>query len=211
MKLLHDSHSEESTIELAIKLGEKLRASDVVCLHGPLGAGKTCFVRGLAKGLGLDPSMVSSPSFVICQEYNGQGTLKLAHIDAYRLSGPDELQTIGWDELCETPNTVLAIEWASLIKAALPENHIEVTLEHTGENSRQITIKVPDMIADRLEGIDATDVTSEQCRTCKKPVVSTDETYPFCSKRCRFADLGAWFDESYKTSRQADADDYPDE
>jgi len=153
MKLLRDSQSEASTIEFAARLGLKLRASDVVCLLGPLGAGKTCFVRGLAKGLGLDPSQVSSPSFVICQEYNGQGSLKLTHIDAYRLSGPDELQTIGWDELCESPNTVLAIEWASLIESALPELRIEVTLEHTGENSRQITINVPDVIATRMEGI----------------------------------------------------------
>ncbi len=211
MKLHRDSQSEESTIELATRLGQQLRASDVVCLLGPLGAGKTCFVRGLAKGMGLDPSMVSSPSFVICQEYNGKGTLTLAHIDAYRLSGPDELQTIGWDELCESPNTVLAIEWASIIESALPEQRIEVTLQHTGENSREITINVPDEIADRLEGIDERIAENDQCRKCNKPIASTAETFPFCSKRCRLADLGSWFDESYRTSRQADGDDYPDE
>lgn len=153
MKLQRDSQSEAATIELAARLGQQLRASDVVCLFGPLGAGKTCFVRGLAKGLGLDPSIVSSPSFVICQEYNEKGTLTLAHIDAYRLAGPDELQTIGWDELCESPNTVLAIEWASIIESALPEDYIEVTLQHTGENSREITINVPDALAARLEGL----------------------------------------------------------
>lgn len=153
MKILHHSQSEESTIKLATKLGRQLRASDVVCLSGPLGAGKTCFVRGLAMGLGLDPSMVSSPSFIICQEYSCNGSLTLTHIDAYRLSGPDELQSIGWDELCESPNTVLAIEWASLIESALPDCCIEIMLEHTSLNSRQITIDVPNEIANRFKDI----------------------------------------------------------
>lgn len=153
MKLVCDSQSEQSTIKLAIKLGKRLLASDVVCLLGPLGAGKTCFVRGLASGLGIDPSMVSSPSFIICQEYSGNGSLALTHIDAYRLSGPDELQSIGWDELCDSPNTVLAIEWASLIESALPDCRIEVTMEHTGERSRQITINVPSDIANRFEDL----------------------------------------------------------
>ena len=153
MKIVVNSQSEESTITLATKLGQQLRASDIVCLLGPLGAGKTCFVRGLAIGLGLDPSMVSSPSFIICQEYSSNGSLTLAHIDAYRLSGPDELQTIGWDELCDSPNTVLAIEWSSIIESALPDCRIEVTLEHTGERSRQITINVPNDIANRFEDL----------------------------------------------------------
>ena len=154
MRVIVNSASEAATIELATKLGRRLCASDVVCLNGPLGAGKTCFVRGLAKGLGLEETAVSSPSFLICQEYNGHTELRLAHIDAYRLAGSDELETIGWDELLSTHHTVIAIEWASRIEPALPKERIDVALDHTAADSRRITIDVPDSLASRIEGLD---------------------------------------------------------
>ena len=154
MKIVMDSESEAATIELAMKLGRRLRAADVVCLYGPLGAGKTCFVRGLAVGMGLDGAAISSPSFLICHEYNGRGELRLAHLDAYRLAGSDELETIGWDDLRAAPHTVLAIEWASRIERALPDERIDVTLDHTAVDQRRITIDAPDSLAWRLEGLD---------------------------------------------------------
>ena len=154
MRIVLNSESETATIELATKLGRRFRAADVICLYGPLGAGKTCFVRGLAQGMGLDGAAISSPSFLICHEYTGPGELRLAHLDAYRLAGSDELETIGWDDLCTAPHTVLAIEWASRIEPALPEERIDVTLDHTAEDSRCITIEAPDSLVSRLEGLD---------------------------------------------------------
>ncbi len=154
MRIVVNSESEAATIELATKLGRRLCASDVVCLNGSLGAGKTCFVRGLAKGMGLDSAAVSSPSFLICHEYNGHAELRLAHLDAYRLAGSDELETIGWDDLRAAPHTVLAIEWASRIEPALPKERIDVTLDHTAADLRRITIDAPDSLASRLEGLD---------------------------------------------------------
>lgn len=151
MRITVESASEAATIDLATKLGLRLRAADVVCLDGPLGAGKTCFVRGLAVGLGLDGAAVSSPSFLICHEYNGRAPLRLAHLDAYRLAGPDELETIGWDELRAAGQTVLAIEWASRIEPALPPNRIEVMIQHTGPTSRLIIIDAPKALDSRLE------------------------------------------------------------
>ncbi len=154
MRIVLNSESEAATIELAMKLGRRLRAADVICLYGPLGAGKTCFVRGLAKGMGLDGAAISSPSFLICHEYNGRAELRLAHLDAYRLAGSDELETIGWDDLRAAPHTVLAIEWASRIEPALPEERIDVTLDHTAVDVRRITIEAPDSLVSRLEGLD---------------------------------------------------------
>ncbi len=153
MRVIHDTTSESQTIEIAERLGRRLCSSDVVCLNGPLGAGKTCFVRGLAAGMGLEPSAVSSPSFLICHEYNGSAPLRLAHLDAYRLAGPSELETIGWDELCANGQTVLAIEWASRIEPALPPSRIDVTIDHTGPNSRHIVIDAPEVLASRLEDL----------------------------------------------------------
>ena len=137
--MTHITSTPHETIELARHLAATLRAGDVVVLDGPLGAGKTCFVRGLAAGLGLDPSHVSSPTFIICQEYEN-GDLRLAHVDAYRLSGPEELDSIGWRELLEADNTIVAVEWPSRIASALPESCVCVDLEHLSETQRRITI-----------------------------------------------------------------------
>ena len=135
---------------MAAALAGQLRAGDVIALEGPLGSGKTCFVRGLAKGLGIDPSAVSSPTFVICQEYEGKksktknpkSSITLVHIDAYRVNGPDELETIGWSELPQAPDAIIAIEWPSRIGSALPAKRIDVTFAHEGERARSIAIAI---------------------------------------------------------------------
>lgn len=129
---------------MAAALASQLQPGDIVALHGPLGAGKTCFVRGLARGLGLNPKAVSSPTFVICQEYERDHRVRLAHIDAYRLAGPDDLDSIGWDELLESPNTIIAIEWPERVERAIPiHTRIDVTIRHAGEHEREITIIDP--------------------------------------------------------------------
>ena len=132
--------SEQETIDLAIEFASTLLANDVILLDGELGAGKTCFVRGLCEGLGGDPTQVNSPTYVIMQEYEVDGGIRLVHIDAYRLSGTEELDTIGWDELLSDPLTIIAIEWPSKITDALPEHAITVSIEHLKEHERSLTI-----------------------------------------------------------------------
>lgn len=206
------SHSEAQTAAIAAALAGNLRARDVVALEGELGAGKTVFVRGLARGLNINPARVSSPTFVIRQEYEPDDPINptLVHIDAYRLGGPDELETIGWQELLADADVVIAIEWPSRIAAALPADRVDVAIQHNAGKVRSIMISTPPGMADRLRGLTPSIVSQAQmmkCRTCARPFPSDAATFPFCSDRCRLADLGKWFNESYRVSRQAEADE----
>ena len=142
--------SEGETIALGAELGRALTGGELIALEGPLGAGKTRFVQGLALGLGLDPAEVSSPTFVLCRHHGG----RLVHVDAFRLEGPCDLASIGWDEWIEDPALVVAVEWSSRIAAALPAERIEVTLEHEGPESRLITIAARGHLSGRLERLD---------------------------------------------------------
>ncbi|MBT5421384.1 MAG: tRNA (adenosine(37)-N6)-threonylcarbamoyltransferase complex ATPase subunit type 1 TsaE [Candidatus Cloacimonetes bacterium] len=132
---------EQETIDYAIAFAKRISAPALLLLEGDLGAGKTCFVRGLCEGLGGDPGQVSSPTFAIMQEYDVANNLRLVHIDAYRLSGEEELESIGWDELLEEENTIIAIEWPSRIANAIPEHGNTVQIAHIDLHSREITIK----------------------------------------------------------------------
>lgn len=147
------SHSDSETEQLAARLAEKLRGGDIVTLEGPLGAGKTCFVRGLARGLGLDEKQVSSPTFVITQEYAAQTGPTLVHMDAYRLHGTDELESVGWEEMVSSPSVIIAVEWPSRIADAMKTlPHIAVTIQPVSMSSRRITIHAHEDLAARLEG-----------------------------------------------------------
>ncbi|MEM8783870.1 MAG: tRNA (adenosine(37)-N6)-threonylcarbamoyltransferase complex ATPase subunit type 1 TsaE [Planctomycetota bacterium] len=151
--------SEEVSDTLAVgrAVGGLARAGDVVALDGPLGAGKTQFVRGLAEGLGLDPRHVSSPTFVFVQEYapdpeRDLATPVLVHVDAYRLESSEQLQSIGWsDELLD--GAVLAVEWAPRIVEALGPDVLHVRIAHTGEGQRAIEIEGQGAWAERMAGL----------------------------------------------------------
>lgn len=101
----------------------------VVALIGPLGAGKTEWVKGLAEGLGVDPKLVASPTFVIASEYPGRR--RLAHVDLYRIESEAELEATGFVDLL-APGTVVAVEWADRFPEALPADRIEVRLARVG-------------------------------------------------------------------------------
>ncbi len=124
----------------ARRLADLLRPGDCLALSGPLGAGKTTLVRAVAEHLGMDPAEVSSPTFTICQEYDG-GRVPLSHLDAYRLSGPDELETIGWAEMLDAGERAVIIEWADRITEALPADRLDITLDHVDEQHRRMTIE----------------------------------------------------------------------
>ncbi|MDJ0851872.1 MAG: tRNA (adenosine(37)-N6)-threonylcarbamoyltransferase complex ATPase subunit type 1 TsaE [Myxococcota bacterium] len=108
-------------------LAGRVREPLVVALVGPLGAGKTAFVQGLAAGLGIDPTLVASPTFVIASEYDGPEE-RLAHVDLYRVESVGELEAAGFLDLLE-PGVVIAVEWADRFPAALPADRLEVCLE----------------------------------------------------------------------------------
>ena len=115
------SNSEEETEALGRRLGETLERGAVVAFTGDLGAGKTAFTRGLAKGLDI-PDRVTSPTFTIVNEYEG-GRLPLFHFDMYRLSSADELFEIGWEDYLARGG-VCAVEWSENVKEALDRQTI---------------------------------------------------------------------------------------
>ena len=130
------TNSPEETEAVGAALAEKLPAGTVIAYRGDLGAGKTAFTRGLARGLGIgDP--VTSPTYTIVNEYLS-GRMPLFHFDMYRLHSADDLFDIGWDDYLERGG-VCAVEWSENVEDAL-ENPITVTIEKLGEESRKITI-----------------------------------------------------------------------
>ncbi len=131
------SESPQDTVDIAEKIGERCEPNDVICLQGTLGAGKTHFVKGLAKGLGIDkPFTVTSPTYVLLKEYKG-GRLKMYHFDAYRLEHADEMAEIGCEEFFNKGG-VCVIEWADHVAECLPEEHFLITIRIKGEKSRDI-------------------------------------------------------------------------
>jgi tRNA threonylcarbamoyladenosine biosynthesis protein TsaE len=102
-------------------------AAFVIALQGELGAGKTVFVKGLADGLAIDPQVVSSPTFVLANQYAAANGARLNHVDMYRLNTEAELETIGFTDLLE-PGTIVAIEWADRFPAALPADRLEIRI-----------------------------------------------------------------------------------
>jgi len=132
------SRSDEDTAALARDLASRLKPGDVVLLSGNLGAGKTAFVRGLAEGLGIDPTDVSSPTFTIVHEYRG-GRLTLYHVDLYRLERA-ATGDLGLEEM-GVADGVLAIEWPDRLTHDLPGAQT-VNLEIVDDQTRQITYSI---------------------------------------------------------------------
>lgn len=139
-----ETHSPEQTEALGEALGKVLSPGAVVAYTGDLGAGKTAFTRGLARGLGASEP-VTSPTYTIVNEYLS-GRIPLFHFDMYRLGSSEDLFDIGWEDYLERGG-VCALEWSENIADAL-ENPIRVQLEKTGENARRITIEGGEDLAD---------------------------------------------------------------
>jgi tRNA threonylcarbamoyladenosine biosynthesis protein TsaE len=116
--------SADATRAVAAALAEKLEPGDLVLLVGDLGAGKTAFAQGLAKGLGVEEP-VTSPTFTIVQQYEGR--LRLAHVDVYRLDRVQDLYDLGFDEMIDDGG-VTVVEWGDLVAQALPTEHLLVRI-----------------------------------------------------------------------------------
>ncbi|MED1202696.1 tRNA (adenosine(37)-N6)-threonylcarbamoyltransferase complex ATPase subunit type 1 TsaE [Heyndrickxia acidicola] len=129
------TNSPEETFEFAKRIAALLQPKDVLLLEGDLGAGKTTFTKGLAKGLGIDKT-VNSPTFTIIKEYAGR--LPLYHMDVYRVQ--DEFEDLGFDEYFEGEGVTI-VEWAHLIKEQLPKDSLSINIFHLESDKRRFEIK----------------------------------------------------------------------
>lgn len=137
---MFESNNKEETADFGMKLARTAKPGDVFCLRGDLGVGKTVFSQGFARGLGITEP-VSSPTFTIVQEYDG-GRLPFYHMDVYRISEPEEMYEVGFDDMLAGGGVCL-IEWADLISELLPEKYYLVTIEKDafrGFDYRKITV-----------------------------------------------------------------------
>ena len=142
--MTYTTHSPTETEALGAALGRVLTPGTVIAYRGDLGAGKTAFTRGLARGLGYaDP--VTSPTYTIVNEYLG-GRLPLFQFDMYRLRSSEDLWDIGWEDYLDRGG-VCAVEWSENVEDAL-EDALTVTIEKLGEDSRRITIEGREPLAD---------------------------------------------------------------
>lgn len=192
--------------------------SIVVLLSGDLGAGKTTLVRGLANGLGADDTSVASPTFTLRMDHRGCDR-PLVHIDAWRI-GPGDLESIGFDELL-AGNAVIAVEWPERLADALPDRSIRLRIEHAQAleikamgASAQVGELDEENQTERSVVVDAVGFDDRQrrrigeglsllvkgsliplpcCPVCGKPPAGESSPQaPFCSPRCKLADLGDW-------------------
>ena len=138
------TNSPEETEAVGAALGKILKPGTVLAYRGDLGAGKTAFTRGLAKGLGCGET-VTSPTYTIVNEYLS-GRMPLFHFDMYRLASSDDLWDIGWEDYLDRGG-VCAVEWSENVADAM-EDAVLVTIEKTGEDSRRITIEGGENLAD---------------------------------------------------------------
>jgi tRNA threonylcarbamoyladenosine biosynthesis protein TsaE len=148
MTRIWETQSVAETLALGERLGRALSPGTVVGLIGTLGSGKTHLVKGIARGNGLaDGSAVTSPTFVLVNEYPGR--LHLHHIDVYRLGGADDLDALGFDEMTKSGGAVL-VEWADRVKELLPADHLTVSIEITGETARRMEMRAGGDSANRI-------------------------------------------------------------
>lgn len=141
------SHSSLHTERLGERLGRAALAGDVFALWGELGTGKTVFVRGLARGMGVS-GPVSSPTFVLVNEY--EGAVPLYHVDFYRLD-PTQLSNVGWEEYLDMGG-VVAIEWPDRAVTSLPRERLDVRLEHVADSKRAVRLEAHGARAQALLG-----------------------------------------------------------
>ena len=142
--MIFETNSPEETERIGQALAQILTPGTVIAFEGDLGAGKTAFTRGLARGLGCGEP-VTSPTYTIVNEYLS-GKMPLFHFDMYRLSSSDELFDIGWEDYLERGG-LCAVEWSENVDDAM-EHALWVTIEKTGENSRRITVSGGEEYAD---------------------------------------------------------------
>ncbi|AGL01770.1 tRNA (adenosine(37)-N6)-threonylcarbamoyltransferase complex ATPase subunit type 1 TsaE [Desulfoscipio gibsoniae] len=135
-----ETQSAGETGSLGATLGGLLQAGDVITLNGDLGAGKTCFATGVARGLGIT-ERITSPTFTLINEYDGE--LPLYHLDVYRLANPEELEDLGYEEYFYGPGITM-IEWAEQVKQYLPAQRLDIFIKkHSDDDNRRALQFIP--------------------------------------------------------------------
>lgn len=196
------SPSDEATHALGAGIAHLLRPGDVLAISGPLGAGKTALIRGIALALGVPASSVSSPTFVIANVYaipapRIPAITSFIHVDAYRITDPSELENVGWDRLFSASGEALgaavaAIEWPERIPQAISPAAPRLTLEHVDASTRLITVQVPPQWSLRPDFDLLSQRPPIQCPVTRRWVAPTARTYPFFDERAQAADLYRW-------------------
>jgi tRNA threonylcarbamoyladenosine biosynthesis protein TsaE len=220
--IVRTSTSPDYTASLAAGIASILRAGDIVRLEGDLGAGKTTFVRGLAHALGVPTGLVSSPTFVLVNEYplkaERSGIRRLIHVDAYRLNSSEDLDALGWDryvtpEGTAQPDCAIVIEWPARIADALASGALPATIRFTnlGESSRQIDFDLPDSFTSRPGVTELSEREPIRCPVTRVWVEPTRATYPFAGEKEKLADLNRWFTGAYSIGRRATDADFEDQ
>lgn len=139
--MVYYTNSDKETEAVGEQFGRSVKDGTVIAMYGDLGAGKTAFVRGMARGMGIT-ERVSSPTFTIVNEYLGERTL--IHFDMYRLGSADELFDIGWEDYLAR-GAVCAVEWSENVEEAFYGDEIRLTIEKISDTSRKITIEGADI------------------------------------------------------------------
>ncbi|MCC5787144.1 MAG: tRNA (adenosine(37)-N6)-threonylcarbamoyltransferase complex ATPase subunit type 1 TsaE [Phycisphaerales bacterium] len=199
----------DATASVARRLARLLRPGDIVRLSGQLGAGKTTLVRHLAVALGVEPGLVSSPTYVLMNEYPIPASDQpdaaaeprasvIVHIDAYRLASAEDLESTGWDTL--KGDEIVLIEWAERVDEALPKEAATIRITPTGESSRRIEIDAPASWGERPEA--AVLIRDDTvCPVTGRPVSAETPSWPFADEQARMVDLHRWFSGGYSVSR----------
>ncbi len=140
--MIWEANNVKETKKIATDLARKIiktKKGAVIALEGELGAGKTVFVKGFVKALGVK-SKIKSPTFVLMKKYVSRGT-NLYHLDCYRVKDEKDLRIPELNEILEASHNIVMIEWAERVRKILPKKHITVHIDHISENERKITIK----------------------------------------------------------------------
>lgn len=137
--------SNEDTQKLGEKIGKELKNTNILALYGNLGSGKTTFVQGLAKGLGIKNKIIS-PTFIIVRKYEISNNLTIQqfnnfyHIDLYRVGDEKEVEGLGLQEILNDPSNIAAIEWPEKIEGFLPKKRVNIRFEYLNDDKRKIKI-----------------------------------------------------------------------
>lgn len=137
-KIIYNSNKETDTISFAKKIAKYLSIGDIVFLTGDLGSGKTTFTKGVAEHFKFDATEVHSPTFVLMNEYKAK--VPLYHFDLYRLSGIDDLESIGFEDFFYGEDGISLVEWAQKLEELAPDEYLEVNIKYVDQKTRKITV-----------------------------------------------------------------------